>query len=555
MVHRLFGPQAFHQPPRIARDSLDALPSQLAFIGRILKERCWPGEPYLLACGRVFWRRSGYLPADSAIFRLPSHIDMVCRKELRQYAGSGMELSSIYTRENRRRFLVAAAILIVVIATVDWLTKPFISIGFLYLFPIMLIAGFLARWQTVVVALVCAILQELFSELPSGEAVTRLLMASAGFVGTGLFVSEMIRSRQAALEHLEAVETHSKLRQDAEEQLRIMVESSPAAIVTIDSSGRVLLANNAAQTLFASEDTAIVGQSIAQFLPALQSAAETQRSTQFRTELRCRGRRKNGEAFLGAVWFSTYNTSQGPRLAAIIVDLSEDLRDREDLSLDHLLKSTKILMGAVAHEIRNVCGAVLAVHKNLSRLPALQDNEDFRALGLLIDGLEKLSEMELLPPLDQTLSSVELTTLLDELRVLIEPSYQETATTVAWRLQDNLPLVIGDRYGLQQVFLNLARNSQHAMESTEQKQLTISSELEPNAVVIRFEDTGVGIPSPYQLFKPFQQGANATGLGLYVSRAILRSFGAELRFEPRTTGCCFAVRLARVLARKETSNG
>jgi PAS domain S-box-containing protein len=421
---------------------------------------------------------------------------------------------SIYAPANRTKLLVSAAVLITVIALVDWLTKPYISIGFLYLFPIMLIAGVLPRWQIVVVALVCAVLQELFSELPSGEAVTRLLMASAGFVGTGLFISEIIRSRQMVVEHVEEIETHSKLRQEAEEQLHILVDSSPAAIVTIDSSGRILLANNAAQTLFASEDTPIVGQSIAQFLPALQSAVQTQRSTQFRTELRCRGRRKNGEAFLGAVWFSTYVTSQGPRLAAIIVDLSEDLRDREDLSLDHLLKSTKILMGAVAHEIRNVCGAVLAVHKNLSRLPALQDNEDFRALGLLIDGLEKLSEMELLPPLDQTLSSVELTTLLDELRVLIEPIYKEAGIKILWRLQDNLPLAVGERYGLQQVFLNLARNSQRAMESTEQKQLTISSELESSAVVIRFEDTGVGIPSSYQLFKPFQQGANATGLGL-----------------------------------------
>ena len=465
-----------------------------------------------------------------------------------------MELTSIYTRKNRTLFLIAAALMIALVATIDWLTKPYISIGFLYLFPIMLIAGFLPRWQIVLVALFCAVLQELFSELPSGEAITRLLMASAGFVGTGLFVSEIIHSRQLALEHVEEIETHSKLRQEAEEQLRILVDSSPAAIVTIDSSGRILLANNAAQNLFTSEDSPIVGQSIAQFLPALQSAVQTQRSTRFRTELRCRGRRRNGEAFLGAVWFSTYNTSQGPRLAAIIVDLSEDLRDREDLSLDYLLKSTKILMGAVAHEIRNVCGAVLAVHKNLSRLAALRDNEDFHALGLLIDGLEKLSEMELLPPLDRSLSSVELTTLLDELRVLIEPIYQEGGTTVIWRLQDNLPLVIGDRYGLQQVFLNLARNSQRAMESTGRKQLTISSELESSAVIIRFEDTGVGIPSHYQLFKPFQQGANATGLGLYVSRAILRSFGGELRFEPRAEGCCFAVNLARASGREESPN-
>jgi len=457
-----------------------------------------------------------------------------------------MELSLIYRRENRMRFLIAAAILMMVIAMIDWLTKPYISIGFLYLFPIMLIAGFLPRWQIVAVALDCAVLQELFSALPSGEAITRLLMASAGFVGTALFVPEIIRGRQTALQHAEEVETHSNLRQEAEEQLRILVDSSPAAIATIAASGKILLANEAAQTLFALGDASIAGQSIAEFLPALHSAVQTQGSRQFRTELRCRGKRKNGEAFLVAVWFSNYPTSQGPRLAAIVVDLSEELRDREDLSLDYLLKNTKILMGAVAHEIRNICGAVLAVYKNLSRLSSLKENEDFHALGTLIEGLEKLSEMELLPSRDHITTSVELTSLLGELRVLLEPAYREAGAAIVWRLRDDLPLVTGDRYALQQVFLNLARNSQRAMESTETKQLTISSDLESKSVVIRFEDTGTGISSPYELFKPFQQGANATGLGLYVSRAILRSFGGELRFEPRKEDCYFAISLAKV---------
>lgn len=457
-----------------------------------------------------------------------------------------MDISSIFSRKNRPGFLIAAALLVVAVAAVDWLTKPYISIGFLYLFPIMLIAGFLPRWQIVLVALVCAVLQELFSELPSSEAITRLLMASAGFVGTGLFVSEIIRSRQMALEHMEEVETHSKLRQEAEEQLRILVESSPAAIITIGESGQILLANAAARNLFASEGAALVGQSIKEYLPALLSAVQSHRPAQFRTELRCRGKRTDGEAFLAAVWFSTYATDEGSRLAAIIVDLSEDLRDQEELSLDHLMKNTKILMGAVAHEIRNVCGAILAVYKNLSRVPSLKNDEDFRALGSLIEGLEKLSEMELLSPSSQNRSSVELTSLLDELRVLIEPPYHEAGCKIAWRLQDNLPLVLGDRYGLQQVFLNLARNSQRAMESASEKQLTISGDVQPGSVVIRFEDTGAGIASPYELFKPFQSGANSTGLGLYVSRAILRSFGGELKFEPRSKGCCFAVTLARV---------
>ena len=144
----------------------------------------------------------------------------------------------------------------------------------------------------------------------------------------------------------------------------------------------------------------------------------------------------------------TYATARGPRLAAIIVDLSEDLRDREDLSLDHLLKNTKILMSAIAHEIRNLSGAVLVVHKNLSRLPGLQSNEDFRALGTLIEGLGKLSAMELRPAVDQHLDAIELSSVLDELRVLLEPSYREAGIEVVWQSRDDLPLVIGDRYGL-----------------------------------------------------------------------------------------------------------
>jgi PAS domain S-box-containing protein len=465
-----------------------------------------------------------------------------------------MNFSSIYSEANRRRFLGAAAILIVVIAVVDWQTKPFISIGFLYLFPILLVAGFLPRWQMTLVALVCAVLQELFSELPSNEAITRLLMASAGFVGTGLFVSEIIRNRQATLEHLKEPETQIGLRKEIEEQLQVLVESSPVAIVTIDSAGVVLLANEASQTLLAPGSATIVGQPIVEFLPALQAAVQTQRLRQFRTELRCRGKRKNGDAFLAAVWFSTYTTVRGPRLAAIIVDLSEDLRDREDLSLDHLLKNTTILMSAITHEIRNLSGAVLVVHKNLSRLPGLQNNEDFRALGTLIEGLGKLSAMELRPVVDQHLDAIELSSVLDELRVLLEPSYRDAGIEVVWRLHDELPLVIGDRYGLAQVFLNLSLNSHRAMESTRKKQLTISSDLEADTVVIRFEDSGVGLSSADGLFRPFQRGADATGLGLYVSRAILRSFGGELAFEPRTEGCCFAVRLTKGMNRQEISD-
>jgi len=103
-----------------------------------------------------------------------------------------------------------------------------------------------------------------------------------------------------------------------------------------------------------------------------------------------------------------------------------------------------------------------------------------------------------------------------------------------------------------QVFLNLAKNSQRAMLSTESKRLCVTASEEASRVVIRFEDTGVGIASAEHLFRPFQRGADSGGLGLYVSRAIMRSFGGELAYEAKPAGCCFAISVPALCAIEET---
>lgn len=464
------------------------------------------------------------------------------------------DLLSIYAPANRTRMLAIAYVLIGAIAAVDWWATHYISLGFLYLFPILIVGGFLSRTSIIGVALLCAILQEAFSNLPENEAVIRLLFSSAGFVGTGLFISEMIRNRRIVLKHSEELEDQVKLRRDAEQQLRSLVESSPAAIVTIDSDGKVLLANEAAQQLLAPGASALQGQAVRSYLPALQTVLRTQPSRAFRTTLQCTGQRSDGEVFLAGVWFSTYGTITGPRLAAIIVDLSEDLRSREELSLDHLLKNTRILMSTVAHEIRNLSSAVLVVHKNLSRMTELEANEDFRALGSLIQSLERISALELGSTPAENGEVVELSSVLDELRILIESTYHESQINVQWDIREPLPLVWADRYGLIQVFLNLAKNSQRAMISTDTKKLRIVACEENGKLVIRFEDTGIGIASAENLFRPFQPGAKSSGLGLYVSRAIMRSFGGDLTHEPGPAGACFAVILPLHVAAEEAIN-
>jgi len=454
------------------------------------------------------------------------------------------DLLRIYSPNRQTVLLTIAAGMIAAIAVVDIVTKPYLSLEFLYLFPIIIIGGFVRRSRIVAIALGCAVLGEAFGELPADQMVFRLLFSSAGLAATGLFISELVRNRDVALKHAAELEAQQQRLQDAERELQFLVDTSPAAIVTIDSTGSILLANAAAHRLLGFDGEPLSGESIDAYLPSLSSIVSTHSARTLRTTMQCRGRRKTGETFLSGVWFATYNTASGPRLAAIMVDLSEDLRNREDLSFDHLLRSTRILMSAIAHEIRNLCSAALVVHKNLSQVDVLEDNEDFRALRTLMQSLDTIMTIELQPSPTPRPETIELSTVFDELRVLLDAAFGESNMEIEWRLPERLPLVCAERYGLTQVFLNLAKNSQRAMEGTATKRLRVCASVEGEMLRIDFEDTGVGVTSPERLFHPFQAGAMSTGLGLYVSRAIVQAFGGDLQYEPRAQGACFTVSLA-----------
>src|SRR5665213_3385967 len=449
---------------------------------------------------------------------------------------------SFLIRGTPRAVLVRAAAMTAAIALTDWRIEGNIPLGFLYLFPMLLVGSVLNRWQIAVSAGVCTLLTELFDdfEFVFPNSIPRDILIFAAFLCMGLFVFEVGRSRLLALVHLKEIEREAKARADAEEQLKILVESSPAAVFTASSDGRILLSNEAAHRLFGADEGALTGRSIHEFLPSLLNVpAPDDSHAAFRTAMQCRGHRMNGEVFLADVWFSTYRTSAGPRLAAMVVDGSEDLRNREELSLHQLLAGSRILVGAVSHEIRNVCGAIAMAHANLSRsaalAPYLGKDKDFEALGSLILALEKIAAMDLRQMADQA-SSVDLASLLEEFRIVVEPSLQERDIDLAIEIDPAIPLVWADRQSLFQVFLNLTRNSERAMLNQEKRTLTIAASFDKQRITVRFRDTGCGVAHPDRLFRPFQQQAQAAGLGLYLSRAFMRSFRGDLRYEPAPDG-------------------
>src|SRR5580658_7528999 len=369
---------------------------------------------------------------------------------------------SFFLRGGTKAVLLKAALLIAFIAIADWRADKDVTLGFLYLFPMLMVGSVLKRWQIAIVAGLCTLLAEIFDSFdwrPS-SGIPRDILIFAAFLGMGLFVYQVVRSRQAALRHLNQIESESEARRAAEEQLKVLVDSSPVAIFTADAHGCVLQANDAAHRLFALSPGALPGRSIRQYLPSLVNVpAPAPNGPSFRTVMQCRGQRQDGEAFLADIWFSTYQTSVGPRLAAMVVDASDDLRNREELSLHQLLAGSRILVGAVSHEVRNVCGAIAVVHQNLARNGALAQNKDFEALGTLIGALEKIASMDLRQTANQA-ADVDLKALLEELSIIVEPALREAGINVRWEIDADLPPVWADRQSLLQVFLNLVKNSE-----------------------------------------------------------------------------------------------
>jgi signal transduction histidine kinase len=83
----------------------------------------------------------------------------------------------------------------------------------------------------------------------------------------------------------------------------------------------------------------------------------------------------------------------------------------------------------------------------------------------------------------------------------------------------------------------------------------VSARVEEQRALVLLRDTGEGVSNPDQLFKPFQQLAKATGLGLYLSRALMRSFGGDLRYQSGGGGATFVIEIASIADTDLLQNG
>lgn len=442
------------------------------------------------------------------------------------------------------------------VVTLEWYSKLDFSLGVFYVFPIIAAATVLSRSQVLVAACVCAIVRGQFTPgLPPVEMVLRFAMATLAYAGIGLLIAEMAQRRRRVYEAYERLRDEQAMRHKAEDSLRLLVDSSPAAIVTLDADGGVLSANRAAAEMLGLGSPAeLTGLVIQQQVPLLASVLKRgQADRPMRTATTSWARRGDGQVFPIHVWLSTYGEGASRCLAGIIVDTSEEVRDREREAFRHFLDYNRLLAGAVSHEIRNMCSAIRVTTSNLGRHPGLADDVDFHALEHLVDGLARIASFELRNGSVVPGKPADLHQVLDQLRVVIEPDWDDIDGAIEWRLENASLQVQADPHAILQVFLNLSQNSLRASQSAARRHLEIWARHDHDRVLVSVTDSGPGVRDTEVLFQPFRPGADGSGIGLYVSRALVRTYGGDLCHVPTPSGCRFDVVLPYELPVAATS--
>ena len=457
-----------------------------------------------------------------------------------------------------RAFILSAGLAgIALVAVADRSLANGIPLALLYLAPVVLMSTVLRRKQIFLLGVFCAAVAELSDafQWTLSEGVPRDILYFFAYTAAGLYVSEVVSRRRTEEEHVAALEAEMTARRGVEEQLRLVVANSSIAIITADEWGTILHANDAAERIFAAEsdlsDLTLKSVALGSFMPSLARVHIRKEGwEQLRTMMQCQGLRAGKEPFLADVWFSTYMTSGGGRLTAMIVDSSLEVRDLEEANLEQVLVGSRLAIGAVSHEIRNICAAISVVQQNLASVCSNNPPpEDLVALRQLVGALERIASVEL-SLIKRQATKLRLDTFLRDLYIIVHPSLREAGVVLEWHVDTNLPDVWADQQSLLQVFLNLVRNAETALAAVPNPRLTVCARATPLSVQISVSDNGPGVRYPDQLFQPFRppQGDSSgkSGLGLYLSRAMMVSFHGDLRYQSTGDGATFVVEMSAV---------
>jgi two-component system, LuxR family, sensor kinase FixL len=355
---------------------------------------------------------------------------------------------------------------------------------------------------------------------------------------------------------------HQLLEREA--KLNSILNASIEGIVVIDLAGTIVSVNSAVENIFGFTAEELIGNSVNLLLPInLRKKQDYYLEKYLRIFIpkaighirEVEGLRKDGTLVPLDMTIAEFPLDGVQYFSGIVRDVSarklQEQQEREHL--EKLAHVTRLgLMGemasGIAHEVNQPLSAVVNYtqtclrflqneNPNLEKISEtmLKANQQALKAGQIIHNMREFVKTRKIRR-----STVDINELIYDAISLFESDFKQHLIEMRFELTKSLPYIFIDRVQIEQVILNLIRNSIDALKEMPQftqRQLSIESSLNPvKYIEIRVKDNGPGLTAIQRekILTPFfTTKASGMGMGLSISRSLVEAHHGTLHFNSK----------------------
>ena len=356
--------------------------------------------------------------------------------------------------------------------------------------------------------------------------------------------------------------------------LEALLNAAVDSIVIIDEVGTILLFNPAAESIFGYASVEVIGKNVTTLMPQpyrdqhdgfLKRFRDTGKASIIGLGREVVGLKSDGEQF--PIFLSVGEIAGGSteRYVGLIRDLSEQRKIEDTVRelesrlahADRLVTLGELTAG-IAHEINQPLTAIAAYadagHRLLTTGNPVSDDEirdickriakQARRAGAVVSHLRKLASRGNVVKARRRIKPV-----VQNVLMLFEYDIRQSRVTLKTDIERKLPEVFIDDIQIQQVLVNLIKNSIDALREagTPDPEILVTAESAEREILVKVTDNGPGVDEELRsrLFEPFfTTKPHGVGLGLSICRNIANAHGGNLRHEtPPEGGCRFTLSL------------
>lgn len=355
--------------------------------------------------------------------------------------------------------------------------------------------------------------------------------------------------------------------QDSELRLRVVTDTAIDGIIAIDASGTIQMANPACEKLFGYSPSELLGRNVSMLMPSpdrerhdgyLRRYLETGEKRIIGIGREVTAQRKDGTQFPVQLAVGEAMIAGRRMFTGFLHDLSAE-RSAQQKAQDiqaELHQVSRIgemgeMAAAIAHEVNQPLTAVgnyveAARHelrRHAGRIPPSADQLLEKALQQAQRAGDVIRQVRALARRSgnaEQRSAEDIGDVIREVAALALIDAESKGMKVSFELEPGLPHCLINRTLIQQVLLNLMRNSIDAMQSSPRRELVVGAvAADGRELEVFVADTGPGLPLDVRerLFKPFvTTKPGGVGIGLSISYSIIGAHGGRLWTIPNDGG-------------------